>query len=69
MADIDMKLDPKYDGKTKEELLAVFDQEVERFSKFMETISDSRIQGGLLPPERVLLKTYLVHKFRGRIDG
>jgi hypothetical protein len=69
MADIDLKLDPKFDGKSKEEILSVFDQEVERFSKFMETIGDGRIQGGLLPPERVLLKTYLVHKFRGRLNG
>jgi hypothetical protein len=68
MADVTIVLDPKINPENKEEVLRVFEEEVERFSKFMDGLTQSSAGGPLLPQERVLLKTYLVHKHRGRID-
>lgn len=69
MADINLTLDPKFEGKSQDEVLAVFDQEVERFSAFMAGVGDWRAKGALNNPEKALLKTYLVQKHRGRLNG
>lgn len=54
--------------KSKEEKSALLDAEIERFNQFMISFPDFRAQGPLLPQERILLKTYLVHKINGNID-
>ncbi len=60
---------PEHLAKPREELEKVLDEEIEDFSKFMETIADPVGAGPLMPIERVLIKTYLVHKTRGRIPA
>jgi hypothetical protein len=55
------------DKKTKEELLAELDQEVERFSIFMGNLEDWRVRGALNNPEKALMKTYLVNKIQGKL--
>lgn len=65
-ADITMVLAEAHKDKSPPELLTLFDEEVERFSKFMENLGDWRAQGALSIPEKVLIKTFLVHKFRER---
>jgi hypothetical protein len=68
MADVTLTLDPKFERASSEDVLKMFDEEVERFSKFMEGLS-TNMGGALIPQEKVLLKTYLVHKHRGRLNG
>jgi hypothetical protein len=58
---------PEHKDKSKEELSRLLDGEVDRFSKFMEVVSDPKAAGALTPMERALIKTYLVHKSLGRI--
>ena len=69
MKDIIVSLSPEVASKTGDALLQVIDQEVADFSRFMEGLGDWKFQGALLKQERVLLKTYLVQKLRGRVDG
>lgn len=52
--------------KSKEEILAILDGEIEQFSQYMSQI-DSPARGALSHPERALLKTYLVAKLRERL--
>ena len=42
---------------------------VDDFSNFMATIGDWKAVGPLNPLERTLIKSYLVHKVNGKIDG
>ena len=67
MPDITLQLAPDFVGKSKEELLKLFDAEVARFDKFMESLPGLQ-GGGLHDFEKVLLKTYLVQKHLGRLD-
>lgn len=69
MKELTLQLPQDYQGKPKEELLALLDQEVEDFSKYMSTIGDWRSVGPLNHLERALIKTYLVQKVTGKIDG
>lgn len=48
--------------RTKEELLAEFEAEIDKFSEFMASIKDWRFSGSLIKGERALLKTYLIYK-------
>lgn len=64
---LELKLTPEHDGKTKEEISALLDEEVERFSVWMENLSDWRAKGALSKPEKALVKTYLVQKLTGKI--
>ena len=68
MADLNLTLKTELAGKTKEELLVIIDQEVDRFSKWMATLADERARGALNNPERALIKTYLVQKLTGKLD-
>jgi hypothetical protein len=61
-----VKVDPKHEGKSKEELLAVLDEEIANFSRHMMTIDPPEARGALSNPEKALLKTYLVAKLRER---
>lgn len=59
---------PELLDASKEKRLAAIDDEVERFSKWLERLPDSRASGALSKPERALIKTYLVQKLAGKID-
>lgn len=69
MKDIIVRFSDEHAAKGKEELSALLDVEVEDFSKFMSTIGDWKSVGPLAPSERALIKTYLVQKVTGKIDG
>ena len=68
MPDLLLQLAPEHQSKSKEELSILFDQEVDRFSRYMATMGDWKAAGPLLPLERVLIKTYLVQKYTGKLD-
>lgn len=67
LSSIDMKLPEEFETKSKEEQLALLDDEITRFSTFMANLPDSRARGALSNPEKALLKSYLVAKIRGRL--
>ena len=46
-------------GRSKEELLAQMDSELEKFSRYMDTL-DSPGRGALSNPEKALVKTFMV---------
>lgn len=69
MKELTVRFSDEYSGKTKEELLALLEREVDDFSNFMATIGDWKAVGPLNPLERTLIKSYLVHKVNGKIDG
>lgn len=69
MPDLKLILDEQHSGKAKEEVLTLLDAEVDRFSTWMAALPDTRARGALSNPERALLKTYLVQKLTGKIDG
>lgn len=69
MADLTLQLSDEHRAKAPEEVLKLFDEEIEKFSKYMTTIGDWRSVGALNAQERALLKSYLVHKHRGHVDG
>lgn len=50
----------------KEEVLKLFDIDVEDYSRFMAQLEDQRARGALSNPEKALIKTFLVQKYRGR---
>lgn len=52
----------------REQLNALFDQEVEQFSIWMARLADPLARGALLPQEKALIKTYLVQKHQGALD-
>ena len=64
---LELKLTQEHEGKTKEEVSALLDEEVEKFSVWMENLSDWRAKGALSKPEKALVKTYLVQKLTGKI--
>ena len=66
LEDITLVLAEAHKGKAPQELLVLFDEEIERFSAFMDKLTDWRAQGALSGPEKALIKTYIVHKFRER---
>lgn len=69
MAGVLVQFAPEFLGKPRDELEKILDREVQDFSDFMKTIADPVGAGPLMPLERALIKTYLVHKIRGRVDN
>lgn len=70
MKEIRLMLDPELGEVSPEKVLELLDEEVKQFERFMQSQAvDWKVRGELLPQERVLLKTYLVQKLRGRVDG
>ena len=51
-----------------EERMKFFEKEVDDFSAWMAQLKDWKYQGPLTKPERVLLLTYLMQKYEGKID-
>lgn len=64
MADVTLKLSEGLEGKTKDELNKVLDDEVESFSKYMASLGDWKARGHLIASERALIKTYLIFKLK-----
>lgn len=48
--------------------LEAIDREVDRYSKWLAELKDSRASGPLSNAEKALVKTYLVQKLHGKID-
>lgn len=69
MKDVIVRFADEHSAKTKAELSALLDQELDDFSKYMATIGDWRVVGPLNLSEKALIKTYLVQKLTGKIDG
>ena len=69
MKDVIVSFAAEHSTKTKEELSMLLDKELEDFSKYMSTIGDWRAVGPLTHAEKALVKTYLVQKVTGKIDG
>lgn len=67
MKDIVIKFTEEQDKKSKAEVSAVIDQEIEDFSQYMASIGNPLESGPLHPAERMLLKTYLVAKYTGKV--
>jgi hypothetical protein len=63
-----VSLSEELSAKPKDEQSKALDEELEAFNQFMIHFPDFRAQGPLLPQERALLKTYLVHTLNGNID-
>jgi hypothetical protein len=59
---------PAPKASEKEALLAVVNEEVERFSTYMATLGDWKSAGPLNEMEKTLIRTYLVQKFTGKLD-
>jgi hypothetical protein len=51
---------------TQEQVVPVIEAEVDNFSKFMAAQADPRYAGPLNNMERMLIKSYLVQKVRGK---
>lgn len=64
---LELKLTQGDEGKTKEEISVLMDEEVEKFSVWLDNLSDWRAKGALSKPEKALVKTYLVQKLQGKI--
>jgi hypothetical protein len=69
MAAIKMSTDLEGAEVPKDELMKLIDAEVDRFSNYMATLADPMARGPLNRPERALVKTYIVQKLRGALDG
>jgi hypothetical protein len=67
--DVKIVLDLKTNAEHPEDRRLLFEQEVEEFSVWMTHNPDWKQQGALTRPERVLLLTYLMHKYAGHIDA
>lgn len=66
MATIEVRMSPSPDDLEKDAVLATMDEDIERFSRYMEGLAPP-VGSPLSRPERALLKTYLVAKIRGKI--
>lgn len=66
MATIEVRMSPSPDDLEKDAVLAAMDEDIERFSKYMEGVAPPA-GSPLSRPERAILKTYLVAKIRGKI--
>lgn len=69
MKDVVAGFESHHLGKSKEQLSKVLDAEVQRFSRYMESIADPNAKGPLSNPEAALVKSYLVAKLTGKLDG
>jgi hypothetical protein len=70
MKELILTLTPDTKDLPDEQILKLLDLEVDCFEKFMTSDKvDWKARGPLLPQERALIKTYIVQKFRGRLDG
>ncbi len=67
--DVTLNVADEHRGKSRAELSELFDQEVERFSKYMATLGDWKSVGPLNPAEKMLIKTFLVQKYTGKLDS
>lgn len=67
MKDVILHLD--FDmGLPKEELIKIFNAEIEKFSKWLGKAPTEMQQGALTKPERILMLTYFMQKYAGNLD-
>jgi hypothetical protein len=66
--DVMTKWSPELEDKDQKTQLEALDREVERYSRWLADLPDSRASGALSNPEKALIKTYLVQKLHGKID-
>jgi uncharacterized protein YjgD (DUF1641 family) len=59
-----IKWSDNYEDKPKEELSMYLDNEIEKFSQYMEKLSDLKAAGVLHPLEKAIVKTYLIYKLK-----
>ena len=69
MKDLIVRFSDEHSNDDRKVLSKLLDQEIEDFSVFMSTLGDWKSVGPLNEMEKMLLKTYLVHKLTGKIDG
>ena len=67
--DIEMKWSAELEGKDQKTQNEALDREVERYSRWLDTLADERAKGCLSNPERALIKTYLVQKLTGKLEN
>lgn len=67
--DVVVKFADEHAGKTREQLEPLLDAEVERFSAFMAALPDWKARGELRKDEKALIKSYLVARVTGKLDG
>lgn len=58
-----------HSGKNREQLEPLIDAEVERFNRFMQQLPDWKSRGDLHKSEKALLKSYLVARLTGKLEG
>ena len=68
MKDVHLQVSIGGTGASKEELIQLFEQEIDGFSRWMEKAPGTLQQGALTRPERVLMLTYFMQKFAGNLD-
>jgi hypothetical protein len=66
--DVKMTWGEGLEAKDKTAQNEALDREVERYSKWLSQLTDTRASGPLCDPEKALIKTYLVQKLNGKID-
>lgn len=66
---LDLTLCKEHESKTKDEVIKLVEQEVDKFSQFMAGLGEWKSAGPLIPQERILIQSYLIHKLRGHIDS
>lgn len=69
MKDVVLSISPEVEAPTKEELLKLFQREVEEFSNWMAELPDWKYAGPLMKQEKILLVTYLMQKHAGNLDA
>jgi hypothetical protein len=69
MKGVVLTLAEEFKNLSQEELTELFKKEAEDFSNWMARLPDWKYQGPLTKPETVLLTTYLMQKYAGKIDG
>lgn len=64
-----VEITPEAVSKSKEELSALFDQEVEEFSSYLTTLTDPRANDPLTKQEKMLVKTFLISLHKRQVGG
>lgn len=67
-ADVHLSVSVNGTGASKEELLQIFEKEIDNFSRWMERAPSTLQQGALTKPERIILMTYFMKKLSGELD-
>ena len=69
MKEVVLTLAPEAGKPSREELLQLFQREVDDFSVWMSGLPDWKYAGPLMKQEKTLLLTYLMQKHAGNVDA